>query len=713
MSAGELSKGAAAPSQWEDPRVVAALEEYLAGVEAGTKPNRAAFLARHGEIAEALAQCLDGLEALAESSSPRSGPLADVADEGMLIELEPEAPLGDFRIVRELGRGGMGVVYEAVQMSLGRRVALKVLPFAAALDAKHLQRFKNEAQAAASLHHSNIVPVYAVGAERGVHFYAMQMIDGQNIAALIEELRDERARKSRKRGEETKAVAHTSTREQNGSRSPSNVFRSAARMIAQAALGLEYAHGVGIIHRDIKPANLLVDGGGNVWITDFGLAHFNADSHLTQTGDLLGTLRYMSPEQAGGHTTLVDQRTDVYSLGATLYELLTLRPIFEGANRQALLEQILHAEPKPPRSVSPSIPTELETIVLKAVAKIPAERYATAQELADDLQRFLDDRPINARRTTLVQRGRKWLRRHPSVLVSTGVVLFVLAVGSIASAWLVKDAYDQERLRSQEAERQYLLARRAVDQMVLLAYEDVAAGPGGEGLRTKLLEAALPYYRDFIGQHGRDPQALTALEAARDKVQKIAADLAVVHGAWQHLLLGEASVQDDLDLSKEQREKIADVLRDIHRRPPPGPHDDGAAPPPDRSGGFLEEVTTHEKQIVAILTPGQLRRLRQIALQIRGAESFRDKAVLNSLQLSAEQRSRIRGVTDKLRPGDPEAPDMPEDGFRADQSALARIESVFTPEQMKTWQEMIGKPFLGSKPGGFSPSRRRFRGPPD
>ena len=176
----------------DDPRVVEALEQYLAAVEAGEKPNRQAFLARHGEIAGALADCLDGLDALqvASSSDPRC---LSEAEAGMSGEWQPEAPLGDFRIVREIGRGGMGIVYEAVQLSLGRRVALKVLPFAAALDAKQLQRFKNEVQAAAHLHHQNIVPVYAVGAERGVHFYAMQLIEGQNLAQAIADLRAQNA----------------------------------------------------------------------------------------------------------------------------------------------------------------------------------------------------------------------------------------------------------------------------------------------------------------------------------------------------------------------------------------------------------------------------------------------------------------------------------------------------------------------------------------
>src|SRR5262249_42331269 len=190
-------------------------------------------------------------------------------------------------------------------------------------------------------------------------------------------------------------------------------FRTAARLAAQAAEALDYAHGMGVVHRDVKPANLLLDGRGNVWVTDFGLAQFHADGGLTQTGDLLGTLRYMRPEQAARQRLLTDPRTDVSPLGATLYELLTLRPLFDGADRQTLLHQILHEEPRPPRALDRTIPPELETIVLKAVGKSPGERYGTARELADDLQRYLRHEPIRARRAAAVQRAPQGLGARP------------------------------------------------------------------------------------------------------------------------------------------------------------------------------------------------------------------------------------------------------------------------------------------------------------
>ncbi|MHC4175857.1 MAG: serine/threonine-protein kinase [Planctomycetota bacterium] len=211
-------------------------------------------------------------------------------------------------------------------------------------------------------------------------------------------------------------------------------FRSIAELGVQVAEALDYAHEEGIVHRDVKPSNLILDERGKVWVTDFGLARVEADPGMTMTGDILGTLRYMSPEQALAKRVVVDHRTDVYSLGVTLYELLTLRPAFAGDDRQELLRQIAFEEPAAPRRLNRSIPGDLETILLKAMAKNPAERYATAGDLADDLRRFLEDRPIVARRPSLVQRTAKWSRRHRHVVwsaaVSAVVLLLMMVVGS-------------------------------------------------------------------------------------------------------------------------------------------------------------------------------------------------------------------------------------------------------------------------------------------
>jgi serine/threonine protein kinase/Tfp pilus assembly protein PilF len=428
------------------------------------------LIALHPEYAAELARFLEGQQQVDRLAGPLRDLQAELPAPAVVC---PEEPLGDYRLVREVGRGGMGVVYEAVQLSLGRRVALKVLPFAATLDARQLQRFKNEAQAAAGLQHPHIVPVHAVGCERGVHYYAMQFIDGMTLAALIAELRrTSRSKESAQAeptgsytpstGDETAALAALST--EHSARSLA-FFRTVAELGRQAAEALEHAHQLGVIHRDIKPGNLLLENaaplsppgrevggegclsplsppgrgvggeGVRLWITDFGLAHCQSQASLTMTGDLVGTLRYMSPEQALARRVGVDHRTDVYSLGATLYELLTLEPVFAGRDRQELLRQIAFEEPCPLRKINKEIPAELETIVLKAMEKNPAERYATAQELADDLERWLKDEPIRARRPTVVQRLRCWSRRHRPVVAALTAGLVTLLLVGVALAF--------------------------------------------------------------------------------------------------------------------------------------------------------------------------------------------------------------------------------------------------------------------------------------
>ena len=209
-------------------------------------------------------------------------------------------------------------------------------------------------------------------------------------------------------------------------------FRTIAELGIQAAEALQHAHELGIIHRDIKPANLLIDFRGHLWITDFGLAHCQNDASFTMSGDILGTLRYMSPEQALAKRVLIDQRTDIYSLGVTLYELITHEPAYGGHDRQELIKQIVFDEPRAPRKLNRAIPTDLETIVLKAMEKDPAGRYASAKMLEDDLRRFLDDRPIEARRPGPLKRALKWYRRHRAVSIAAAVVVVsLLATGGV------------------------------------------------------------------------------------------------------------------------------------------------------------------------------------------------------------------------------------------------------------------------------------------
>jgi eukaryotic-like serine/threonine-protein kinase len=389
----------------DDPVVASVLAAYLAEFEAGRRPSREKWLAEHPEVAETLRDWFDIVELVHDAVKSGSSNRSHVSSEE---SLSPESVLGEYRLVREIARGGMAIVYEAEQVSLGRRVALKVLSSTAALDPLKLQRFRVETQAVAQLNHPHIVPIFAVGSVRGSHFYAMQYIEGPTLAELIREER--RTHRSQPRSFQGRRA-----------------FRAFAKLGIQAAEALGYAHAMGILHRDIKPSNLLVDSRGNLWVTDFGLARLQDEPGLTRTGDLLGTLRYMAPELVLGHRIVHDPRSDVYSLGATFYEVLTKRPVFDGRNRQELLRQIAQEEPVAPRKLDQTIPRDLETIVLKAMEKEPERRYATAQDLAADFRRFLSDQAILARRPGALERTLRWARRHKE-LAATAVALLVLAL---------------------------------------------------------------------------------------------------------------------------------------------------------------------------------------------------------------------------------------------------------------------------------------------
>jgi hypothetical protein len=702
----------------DDPRLLQAVQEYLAQLEGGSPPNREELLRRYADIAEPLARCLDGLELVHKTApmgparrgrqSPGNGPLATDT---------PGAPLGDFQIVREIGRGGMGIVYEAVQLSLGRRVALKVLSFAAAFDSRQLQRFHNEAQAAAQLHHTNIVPVYAVGCERGVHFYAMQLIEGQSLATVVRQLRQQTRPAADEAGgpaaappvvtdmlttsfspslppNEEAAVEETpspmalalSTHRSHKDR---EFFRAAARFIVQAAGALEHAHQFGIVHRDIKPANLLVDTHGRLWITDFGLALFHADVGLTQTGDILGTLRYMSPEQASGQRVLLDHRTDIYSLGATLYELVALEPIFPGQNRQVLLYQIINEEPRPPRSLDKTLPIELETIILKAVSKSPGDRYGSARAFADDLRRYLEDKPILAKRPSLIERVRKWARRHPEIVTAGVLLLLVGLVGLFISNRMIAKEKDRTQQRAAEAERRFRQARRAVDLLVQVCEEELADMPPHlQGVRPRLLAAALEYYQDFIKLEEGNAEVQASLEEGRNRVRRILNELSTLQGSYQLVVMKAPDVQDALKLSDEQRERIGQLskqwseqfLANFRNR--------------KRLSALAEE---NETALAAILDKRQLKRLGQITLQNQGTLPFHESRVIDALRLTAEQQQRIRAIEGSMffmRQPPPGPPDRPKEGPL--RQAVERIvQEVLTEEQQARWQELIGEPFLG------------------
>jgi serine/threonine protein kinase len=546
----ELHDNAEREQNWTEV-LVACLES----AEPGRAPDREALLARYPEFAQELEQFFANRERLDRLAGPlreavRPKPAAD-GREAATGALPENSLLGDFRIVREVGRGGMGIVYEAEQVSLRRRVALKVLPFAATLDATRLQRFTNEAQAAAQLHHTNIVPVFAVGCERGVHYYAMQFIDGQTLAAVIRQLQGSEEGQAPPAGDSvptaacspspcppevgdapTPPVAGLSTERARRDRS---FYRRAAELGGQAAAALEHAHQLGVVHRDIKPANLMLDARGTLWVTDFGLAQISTGESLTLTGDLVGTLRYMSPEQALGNRAVIDQRTDIYSLGVTLYELLTLRRAFPGADRQELLRQIAFEEPRPLRKVDRGIPAELETIVLKAMAKNRDERYSTATELAEDLERFVKDEPIRARRPTLAQRLRKWGRRHRALVGAAVAVVVLTAAVSTASAVLLwrqqgltqkqkelaearlvqaEQAAALEKAAKEQAQKRLAQIEKGVELFagMLTGINPRAEEKGGEPLYVQLRHKAEKAAAALEGEVVGDPQAVARLQ---------------------------------------------------------------------------------------------------------------------------------------------------------------------------------------------------------
>ncbi|MFO0817256.1 MAG: protein kinase [Pirellulales bacterium] len=400
----------AASAQAASAELARLLEAYLAELQAGRSPDRASWLQEHLDLARELAACLDGLE------------FVHRAQKGEVTRL------GDFRIVREIGRGGMGVVYEAEQISLRRRVALKVLKIGGVADEAALERFQREAETVAHLHHTNIVPIFAVGSEAGVHYYAMQLIEGQSL--------DQWNRESHT-SHSTDAVrwAQTSPSQVDPRQKAATRFIILARWCGEAAEALAHAHERGVIHRDVKPSNLLLDVDGRLWLTDFGLARRAEEATLTLTGAMLGTPRYMSPEQVRAVQDRIDHRTDIYSLGATLYELATGRPLFEADSPHAIVRQILDVDPAPPRSVCPDLPRDLETIILKCLAKNSIDRYATARELADDLRRFVSGDPIRARRTTPLEHALRWMkqqRRSVAVAAAAALASCVLAVSAVA-----------------------------------------------------------------------------------------------------------------------------------------------------------------------------------------------------------------------------------------------------------------------------------------
>ena len=442
-------------------------EEFIERKRLGERPTISEYVDRHPEFEEGIREIfpliavMEGVKGADEGSVPRSA----AGDLGLVDRM-----LGDYRLLREVGRGGMGVVYEAEQETLGRRVALKVLPPRSMRDARFVERFRIEAQAAARLQHPHIVPVIGLGEDDGVHYYTMQFVDGLGLDEILEETRalllDTSGSDSRSTAagrlftEELSAAATTESTPSNDGAGPVDgpsraverssrasrrrYRRNVARIGLRVAEALAHAHAHGVLHRDVKPSNIMLDRRGHAWVADFGLCREADSDGVTRTGDLVGTLRYMAPECFRGEH---DVRSDVYGLGLTLYELLAVGPAFAETNRAALVGRITQGAPSRLATRDPSIPEDLATIVQTAIAPDPDLRYPTAEAFAADLRAFLEGRPVAARAPSLTYVLRATIRRHRPLVTTLLLALLALIGGAVLYVRGLKEQETQARLR--------------------------------------------------------------------------------------------------------------------------------------------------------------------------------------------------------------------------------------------------------------------------
>jgi WD40 repeat protein len=409
-----------------------------------------------------------GIEGFADEES---GPDASASVTRLTDDATPLCSFGNYELLAEIGRGGMGIVYRARQNSLNRIVALKIILAGRWASEAQVQRFRAEAEAAAALAHPNIVPIYEVGERQGQQFFSMKLVEGGSLAERTaggSRGKGEREKEGQGAGEAASGPAGFQPRE-------------TATLLAKISRAVHFAHQRGIVHRDLKPTNVLIDREGEPHLTDFGLAkRLESASHLTHTQTVLGTPAYMAPEQAAGRNDQVAATADIYSLGAMLYEMLAGRPPFTGPTPLDVLQQVRERHPRPPRSLNPAVPRDLETICLKCLRKEPRRRHATAAELADDLDRWLAGRPILARPVPWPERFWLWARRNPAAACA-GLLLLLLAVGSMAAALRLQ----RESARAHKAEQGAVEKLRAS----YLAQARAERLSGVVGRRAKSLEA--------------------------------------------------------------------------------------------------------------------------------------------------------------------------------------------------------------------------------
>lgn len=581
--------------------VEALAEEFIERQRSGESPTIDEYCERHPELADHIRQLFPALMMMEDFG--KDDPLAVSQTHMPSAIAQSDAPqaIGDYLILREVGRGGMGVVYEAEQQSLSRRVALKVLPGQMLADSRQVLRFEREARSAARLHHTNIVPVFGVGNEDGNRYYVMQFIQGQALDEVLDELKrlqqerslaksgtasqqsaarsepqpaadvarslmtgdfsqtfvpESDSARSRLPSSSTSSASFSSPRVLSADsavmlggsansavrHSDSDYWKSVARIGIQVGSALEYANTQGVLHRDIKPSNLMLDLQGRVWVTDFGLAKASDGENLTHTGDIIGTLRYMAPERFRGQC---DLRSDLYSLGLTLFELIAFRPAFHESDRNKLIQQLTQDEAPPLRRIVPGISRDLDTIIHKATARDPADRYQDAAAFVADLELFVNDKPIATRRISSAERLWRWGKRNPHIagLLVTLSLIFLVGFGLVAAQWRRAEAAhetaDSQRLEAQDnlresiaqeqrarentdrakretqaAEAAFAQAQAAVNEYFQTVFTSPElANEHRRALRRNLLESALPFYEQLLAGNAHSKSAAIVARA--------------------------------------------------------------------------------------------------------------------------------------------------------------------------------------------------------
>ena len=426
------------------------------------------------------------------TESPRDATSPDVGQ-------FPVRGIVGYQLLAEIGRGGMGVVYKARQLSVGREVALKMIIAGEFATREESRRFRNEAMAAASLHHPHIAQVYEAGEVQGQAYLSMELVDGTNLAALL-------------------ATSSLSA-------------RSAAHLLVSIAEAVDHAHQRGVVHRDLKPSNVLITADGQPKITDFGLAKrvSSNETALTRSGVVLGTPNYMAPEQATGQSGNASPAVDVYALGAILYEMLTGRPPFVGDSTLDTLKQVQERPPVSPRKFDDRVPVDLDTICLKCLEKEAHKRYSTAGALADDLQRFLAGRPVSARRAGVLERTSRWCRRRPMIasLVASLCGMAVTAFVIVVALWQIAERNRVTAVKNlQDADQNLALAQQVVNDYVVKVTDDLRLrGEDLRPLRRELLELVVPFYDGAVARYDDSPELLCEQGESYLKLAQISHEL--------------------------------------------------------------------------------------------------------------------------------------------------------------------------------------------